>query len=138
MGNASTACRRRNNGHNVQVQLKLMKSGFAQLAVLFMLSSSALANYPGGGTNGVGTNVTLTVTDDLGQTASTNLTYTVLSNAPPLAACTATPTNGEGPLLVTFRAATSPSNSTGWNLRTAPTDLTAGIFNAHRLFIRKL
>ncbi len=38
-----------------------MKSLFACLAAMFALTASALANDPGGGTNGVGANVTLTV-----------------------------------------------------------------------------
>ncbi len=38
-----------------------MKSGFTLLTVLFLLACSAFANDPGGGTNGVGANVTLTV-----------------------------------------------------------------------------
>ena len=55
--------------------------------------------------------VTLTVTDDLGQSDSETFIYTVTANAAPVASFTATPTSGEVPLTVNFNAGGSTDNA---------------------------
>jgi PKD repeat protein len=52
-------------------------------------------------------NITLTVTDDKGKTASVSKTIVVRENLSPTASFSATPTTGEAPLAVAFDASTS-------------------------------
>ena len=55
--------------------------------------------------------VTLTVTDDLGQSDSEIFNYTVTANPPPVASFTATPPSGEVPLSVNFNGAASTDDA---------------------------
>ena len=88
-------------------------------------------------------NITLTVTDDKGKTASTSNTIVIRENLSPTASFSATPTTGEAPLTVAFDASTSADpdgsiTSYTWNfgdgasgseVRTSRTYNTPGTFN---------